>query len=293
MYVVLVLLGVGCAGPRAAREPTKAVTPPPKPPAPVVRSIGAPIPFCSAYDHIAVEAYWSLLPWRKGERWIRLDGRLPLYAPSNVTPSLRGCTDGSTAKWRGPGEWPPGDEPLDVGCVPLRAVKEIEVSAEFACRLGAGKRTVVARVMVDPEKKGGERLPVEVSALPPTPPEEQNGGAELAVWRSRDELPSWLAPSVPPEFDFERYMLAGPDIPPAWSSGVVILTPDQPPTRMKHVLLIELRHPQTACPPCQGIYIPRREPKRADPLRLWKLATEPGKVFLREHHPYCPPCLAP
>lgn len=114
---------------------------------------------------------------------------------------------------------------------------------------------------------------------------------ELAVWRSRAELPATLAAHIPADFDFDAFALAGPASPS--HIGPVLLTAASAASS-EGVLLLDVRL-STDCPVCRGIHQPPPTPPSASVrlLRLWKVPASTRTVLLREIVESCPPCFAP
>lgn len=276
---------------------------PPEPPPP---------PYCREFDSLRVDAYWNPLPGPEHTGWIRIESGAA-FGTIDVSEPLKtkGCTRTH------PLQPPSSGVAISVGCVPDPLVSTVEVSGEFLCRLGAGRKQLIARIVADPHAKPGVLLPIEIDRLPETPAIERNGGTEQAVWRSREELPSWLSDQVPPDFDFAQKMLAGPDRGPVGEQEVAFGAPERSADtpgvngggpggaprmgdravfhRVEHVAQIHYYRPPPVCDVCSGVYRPRPpRPVKRDPLRIWVLPSEPGvKVFVREHFEFCPPCSAP
>lgn len=247
----------------------------------------SPLARCAEYDTLDVEAYWTQP--KDGKAWVRIESSGTGQRAPYGEPAVGGCE--TTQPFGDP------HRAIRVLCLPAEGAREIVVRAELDCHLGAGHRTVTAVVSLPASTKPAERLPVRVEALPPTAPEERNGGSELSVWRARHEAPPWVRAQIPADFDFTRWMLAGPDSPRDRTVAIGIEAPTQTPTRAKHVLIVDFRYPEPDCPPCQGIRnLQSLAVPPPAPTRIWLLPREESaavKVFLREHVPLCPPCNAP
>ena len=254
------------------------------------------LPRCADFDAARVEAYWSPLPWPDGRRWLRVQSASTPSPVPGAALVIAGCAARADVAAPGPGVWPhPAGAPLVLfGCVPEPSATQVTFTVDAACRLGAGRRTIAGVVDVV-DRPAGERLSTRVDVAPPTPGEEQGMGRELVVWRTRAELPPWLAPHVPADFDFERFQLAGSDEGRTYAPRVVVATPATPPVRVGRVVRVEHRHPQPECAPCRGVYDPHASPPVVEraPYTAWMLPRDDGKVFFVEHVATCPPCTAP
>jgi hypothetical protein len=282
----LLVGAAGCASDLSAPAPELLA------PARAVSSPVLPLPRCVELDWLRVEAYWSPLPWHGGERWVRIESVPPSLSGRSEAiagPTILGCASTTGPDEPGPGTWVA--RTILIGCVPADDAKELELTLEIPCRFGEGRRTFEARIVVDRARPAGERLPVAVKVSPPTPPEELSAGTELDVWRSRDVLPVWIARAVPADFDFERFMLCGPERPDV--PAPVVVTEVAAPLRANHVFLLEQRFPRLTPCECRGVQDATRVEVKQAAAVLWKLPRAPGKCFLRTHVEVCPPCSAP